>query len=67
MASVVVLGVLIGGIVAWHWKHVHYLWQDWRSVIGRLKRARALFWKRLGRGILVTVIAVIVLFAVLHL
>ena len=67
MASVLILGVLIGGFVAWHWKLMHRAWEDWRQAVGRVKGQRALFWRHSWRGILFTVIAAIVLFVVLHL
>ena len=67
MASVVYLGLLIGGLVAWHWKLIHEAWQDWRSSIGRMKNYRKLFWWHSWRGILVTAAAAALLFVWLHL
>lgn len=66
MASVLILGVLIGGFVAWHWKLIHVGWEEWRFAVARVKRTRKAFWKRLGRGILVTVGAVILLYVVIR-
>ena len=48
------LGVLLGGLVAWHLKLAHVSWADWRFAVARMKRTRELFWRNAGRGVLVT-------------
>lgn len=62
MNVLVLLGSGIGGVVAWHWGKIRVTWQDWRVTVGRLKRARKLFFGNMGRGFLVTGVAAIVLF-----
>ena len=61
----VLLGVIIGGLVAWHWKLVHVDFREWRFSVARLKRTRKIFYHHSARGVLVTAGAAIALWAVI--
>jgi len=61
-----IAGVLIGGFVAWHLKLAHRGWEDWRQAVARVDGTRKLFFHHAGRGVLVTAVAAIVLFAVIR-
>jgi hypothetical protein len=54
----------LGLLVGWTWKWCHVSWQDWRSLIARMKNARGIFWHE-ARVTAVVAVAVIVAVRVL--
>jgi hypothetical protein len=59
MHGALLLGALAGLFVGWVWKKCHVAWQDWRSLIARMKNARSIFWHE-ARVTAVVAVAVIV-------